>query len=264
MKLKLVLLCFGLLIFTVSFAQDDEIKDEKIPAEKSDTLIIDDVDLEDIEEDELAKESSFPWKKFAVGGQIGNLQFGNTTRLAIFPEMNYQLADGLQIGLGGVYDYTRFKRVFNGFQFLNVNYKARNIGGRSFLRYTPSETLPVFIQTEYEFQSQETPYTSEPQNGVLVYKNIEQNVNNFNTGLGFYNGPYYLSLLYNFSHRKNQDDYFDKITEAGYQVPTDKNTRNRYYPYTAVSFRGGLNIPLGQGNGKNKKKKNKKRKEKQQ
>lgn len=250
----------------MSFAQDDELKKEKKSAEKTDTLIIDDIDLEDIEEDELARESSFPWKKIAVGGQIGNLQFGNTTRLALFPEMNYQLAKGLQVGLGGVYDYTKFKRVYNGFQYMSVDYKARNLGGRSFFRYTPSESFPIFVQTEYEFQSQETPFTSQrQQNGEIKYLNVNQNVNNINTGLGFYNGPYYLALLYNFSHKQNQDAYFTKIGEKGYQVPTDKGTRNRYYPHNALSFRGGLNIPLGQGNGKNKKKgKNKKRKDKEQ
>ena len=276
MKTKISILSMFLLLSTFAIAQvegDDEIiieESDTIYVEESDTIFveeadtididdidIDDIEVDDIEEDELAKQSNFPWERFAVGGTLGNLQFGDVTSIGLSPEVNYSLNDMFSVGIGGVYEYFKVKRGYDRFtgRVLSVeNGKRSNTGYRPYLRFKPVQTFPVFAQLEFEHLQQEQPIDSETtSNNSIRYITIEQGVNNYNAGLGFLNGPYYIALLYNFSNKKNKDDFFQKIEDLGYQ-PVPEESRDQFYPYNALMFRTGLNIPLG-GGSKNRKRK---------
>ena len=270
MKEYLLTLCF-LFLFSVSFSQDEGEMEDEIPQEQKDTIDLDDidfddVDLDEIEEDELSKESSFPWNKFAVGGQIGQLQFGDVTNFDIAPEIVFNVSDKVAFGVDGIYQLTRINRLFNGFQFIETDYKTGNLGGRLFTRVKPVESFPIFAQVEYERLDQEYAYAQVFQGNTVVFPTVNQSVGNANAGLGFNNGPYYLALMYNFMHSDNEDEFFD-VAEADAairNIPPPNRDNNRIYPLNAVSFRTGINIPLGQGNKNKKRDKNKKKKDKEE
>ncbi len=258
---KLFLLMGMLLFSAVTFSQvDDETTDDGIILEEiEDDNKVDtsDIDILDIEEDELSRESNFPWERFTVGGSIGNLQFGDITNIGISPEFTYQTTPWMHVGLGGTYEYFKAKRLYNGFGYVRVDgYKYNNLGGRGFLRFTPIKA--IFGQLEYEPTSQTTPYAiNQNSNPVQVYS-VDQKLNNYNAGLGYTsafggNGGYYVLFLYNFAHKQNKDDFRQQIADQGQSNPSTYR-----YPYNAVRIRGGINLPLGGGD-KNKKRKRRKK-----
>ena len=271
MKYRLILFIFFTLIAVQGFSQvegeeedteqteeEDDVNLEDIDYdEEADTIDIEDIDVDDIEEDELAKQSNFPWEQFAVGGTLGNFQFGDITSIAVSPEVNFQVSDMFTAGLGGVYEFFRVKRAYDyRFGYVDVeNGRRSNSGIRPYLRFKPVQSFPVFAQLEYERLGQETPFavqanTDPSGRPYYEYLTVEQDVNNYNAGLGFLNGPYYIALLYNFSNSKNKDDFFDEAEQIQGRPYSDRE-RDRLYPYNALSFRAGLNIPLGGGNDRN-------------
>ncbi len=273
---KLFFLVLFLGFFGLSVAQDDEqpstseeeVEIDKIPTdEQADTLKVedidfDDVDLDDIEEDELTRESSFPWYKVYVGGQIGGLQFGDITNIAVSPELFFKANDFIGFGLDGVYEYYRAKRINTYYGAYDANYKSKNTGGRIFTRVAPVQSFPIFAQIEYEMLAVTTPYASDPNSPPNEYNffSVDQDLRNVNAGLGFYNGPYYINLMYNFMNKDNKNEYRD-LAAADYEQETGRPTSSseiddRNFP-NALGFRAGLNIPLGSQN-KNKKRKRRK------
>ena len=268
MNYRFLFTIFLSLVAFVSFSQvEDEETDEEYDIdiedveydEDADTIDIEDIEVEDIEDDELASTSDFPWERFAVGGNLGNLQFGDVTSIGVSPEVNYSLNDQFRVGVGGIYNYLKYKYIYrrNAFGYERVevdNAEERNTGYRPFLRFQPTPTFPVFVQTEFEGLSQETILG---QSSTSSFETIEQNVNNINAGLGLNQGPTFILLTYNFMNKRNKDEFFD-IAENEYGVTYTDRQEDQIYPYNALSFRTGFNFQLGQGD-KNKRKKKKKK-----
>ncbi len=274
----ILLLSFSITVYGQQTDQDNQ-EDKENTTEPVDTIglddiELDDIDLEDAEEDKLSKESSFPWNKFAVGGQIGNLQFGDQTAISAAPEIVYNVNDALQFGVDGVFEYYKVKRAYNYYtgRYENVDYKENNSAGRFFSRFVPVKTFPIFAQLEYERANQQNVYGNYSDNntGQTIYPSVKQKLNNFNGGLGFYNGPYYIGLMYNFNNRSNKDDFLDlaakdltnRNPEGNNKVYTAQDIKDFFradeYYTNALTFRTGINIPLGRGD-KNKKRKKKKK-----
>ncbi len=234
---------------------DDEIEIEAIEEDygyEVDTTDTD-FDLSDIDEDELSAESKFPWNKFTVGGALGPFSFGTFTNIGASPEFTYKATPYLRLGASGVYEFYRQRSYtsrdpFSG-QFFDIpSYSNTNYGGRAFARVTPFKA--IFAHLEYERLERETPVTFNQGTGAVG--NFDESLNNVNLGLGLAqagvnNGGPYILLLYNLMHNGNEDSFLD---QGG----------NLEYPYNAIDFRGGIDIPLGMGD-KNKKRKNKKRKD---
>lgn len=231
--------------------------------EEADTIDIDDIDIDDIEEDEIASQSDFPWEKFAVGGQIGNLQFGDQTAISLAPEVVYSINPALAFGVDGIYELFKVNRLYTWNGYYDIDYKEENSGGRFFTRISPVQSFPVFAQLEYERLNQQNIYDYyQTETGEIVYPSVKQKLNNLGGGLGFNNGPYYLGLMYNFMNASNKDEFRNLASDDSQSGPrplTPEQIDDRNYP-NAITFRAGLNIPLGGGD-KNKRRDNKKKKD---
>lgn len=256
----LLLSCFALNV------QAQEPKDTtKIEDVDIEDIDVDDIEVDEIDEDELGRVSTFPWNKFAVGGQLGNFQFGDQTNIGISPEIVYNMNENIAFGVDGIFEHRAVKRIYEFGRAYDANYKSNNTGGRVFTRLKPVKTFPIFAQLEYERLSTKNPYfqNRNQTNGNFDFFSVKQKQNNVNAGLGFNNGPYYLGLMYNFMHKANKDEFKDMAAQdfvnRGGPAGSDFS---RNYPTNAISFRTGLNIPLGQGGGKNKRKKSKNKKKK--
>jgi len=233
---------------------DEEIEIEAIEEDYQYEIDTTDIDLGDIEEDELSSEKGFPWNKFTVGGALGQFSFGDITNFGISPELTYKVTPAVRLGVGGTYEYFRQRDIIYSDRFTGQTrrlpeFSNTNYGGRAFLRAAPFKS--IFGQLEYERLERDTPVAF-AQDGQTVL-NYEESLNNVNVGVGLaqagiQNGGPYLLLFYNLMHKQNEDDFDDTAFGQGSNIP---------YPFNPISFRGGIDIPLGLGD-KNKKK-NKKR-----
>lgn len=270
---KFIFFLFFMAATSTVIAQEDSEIGKEIPSEDTDTIDIndidfDDIDFDEIEEDELSRESSFPWNKFAVGGQLGQLQFGDVTNIGVSPEIVYNLNDKVSFGVDGVLQITRINRIFDPFtrRLIDTDFSSGNTGGRLFTRIKPVSSFPIFAQLEYERLEQEFAF-AQLQTGPnsITFPSVDQTVGNFGAGLGFNTGPSYVALIFNFNHNNNEEEFFNladaeaaELRSQGFNIGNVNRDNNRVYPLNAIAFRTGINIPLGQGN-KNKKRKDKKK-----
>ena len=87
----------------------------------------------------------FDPNRLFTGGGLG-LQFGTVTLIDVSPHIGYYLTDALALGLGGTYQYYRYKDRY-------YEYSTDIYGGRLFARYYLFENL--FLHGEYEYLSYE-------------------------------------------------------------------------------------------------------------
>ena len=168
--------------------------------------------------------------------------------------------DQFRLGLGGVYNYLKYKYVYDRFgqRYEVDNAEEKNSGVRPYVRFQPTPTFPVFLQAETEFLSQETILGRIDQTSFAT---IEQNVTNFGAGIGLNQGPTFLMLSYNFMNKANKEEFFDEAEQQYNATYTDRQ-EDQIYPYNALSFRTGFNFQLGQGDkNKRRRKKNEEREE---
>ena len=75
-----------------------------------------------------------------TGGNVDFAISNNVTTVAISPLVGYMVTDRLSVGLGGTYQFNKFR---------NIDLTLNNYGIRSFLRY--NVTQEFFAYTEYEY-----------------------------------------------------------------------------------------------------------------
>ncbi|MCK8495699.1 MULTISPECIES: hypothetical protein [Spirosoma] len=84
-------------------------------------------------------------QRLRFGGGINGFRFGNPFSIGVSPVIAYQATEHLIVGIGGTYNYTRYKPYFNGFN--NVGGQTYNqYGGRGFLMY---EFIPSILPNLY-------------------------------------------------------------------------------------------------------------------
>ena len=84
-------------------------------------------------------------QRLRFGGGINGFRFGNPFSLGVSPVVAYQATERLIVGVGGTYNYTRYKPFFNGFN--NVPGTTLNqYGGRGFVMF---EAVPSIISNLY-------------------------------------------------------------------------------------------------------------------
>ncbi len=84
-------------------------------------------------------------QRLRFGGGINGFRFGNPFSLGVSPVVAYQAAEHLILGIGGTYNYTRFKPYSNGIQ----NFRGATLnqfGGRGFVMY---EAIPSIVPNLY-------------------------------------------------------------------------------------------------------------------
>jgi len=79
-------------------------------------------------------------QRLRFGGGINGFRFGNPFSLGVSPVVAYQAAEHLILGIGGTYNYTRYKGPF--FQPSTLN----QYGGRGFAMY---EAIPSIVPNLY-------------------------------------------------------------------------------------------------------------------
>jgi hypothetical protein len=81
--------------------------------------------------------------KFFTGGTLG-LQFGTMTLINLSPMLGYNITKNLSAGIGGTYQYFRYKNV----NYNNYTFTIHEYGGRAFARYIV--IYNIFAYAEYE------------------------------------------------------------------------------------------------------------------
>ncbi|NVO01984.1 MAG: hypothetical protein HXX09_04725 [Bacteroidetes bacterium] len=80
--------------------------------------------------------------KFFTGGTLG-IQFGSQTLVNVSPMLGYNITKNLGFGIGGTYQYFRYKN-----STYNYTFSINEYGGRAFVRYLAIYNL--FAYAEYE------------------------------------------------------------------------------------------------------------------
>lgn len=80
-------------------------------------------------------------QRLRFGGGINGFRFGNPFSLGVSPVIAYQATEQLIIGVGGTYNYTRYKA-----PFYPQPYTLNQYGGRGFVMY---EAIPSIVPNLY-------------------------------------------------------------------------------------------------------------------
>ena len=92
-------------------------------------------------------QSRYKSDRFFTGGGFG-LQIGTVTIIDVSPHIGYYLTDNFALGIGGTYQYYRYKD-----SYYKINYSTDIFGGRLFARYNIIEE--IFAHAEYEYLNYE-------------------------------------------------------------------------------------------------------------
>jgi hypothetical protein len=98
-------------------------------------------------------------KKFNFGGNF-QAWFGNPTFVFLSPTVGYMLTDNLNVGVGGIYNYTQVNLGTYG------KFKQSIFGSHSYLRYIIAQNY--FLQTQFDKLYQPDYYSTVPDRKLWV------------------------------------------------------------------------------------------------
>jgi hypothetical protein len=153
-------------------------------------------------------------ERIVTGGGFGFGFDRNLDFLSLSPTIGYSVTKKFVVGVGGSYQYVKYKEVSPG-----TDFKTNNYGANTFARLTVYEG--VFLQTEFEYLSFEGIRYPPLEKARRVF-------NSFLAGVGYLQpigdkASFFVMALYNFS----------------YQTPV----RGEFVPYNSpIVIRAGINF----------------------
>lgn len=149
------------------------------------------------------------WSKLAIGGNLA-LQFGNITYIDISPAVIYRASDNLQIGVGPIYQFVRYRNYF----YPGQDDKFTIYGGRTFLRYIMFESL--FAHAEHQLLNLDA-YDE------ITFDITRKNINVLLLGGGYRqliggSSYMYIGVLYDVIQDRNSPYYNRPIYQIGFGI----------------------------------------------
>jgi hypothetical protein len=93
------------------------------------------------------------WRNHLIWGSNFQGWVGNPTYINLSPSLGYTFFEHLQVGLGGIYNYTNYRSVYG-------NYSQSIFGGHSFARLLLGENF--FLQFQFDRLKQPNLLSSDP------------------------------------------------------------------------------------------------------
>lgn len=110
-----------------------------------------------IKEKKFFKDSDF--KENLVWGSNFQAWIGNTTYIFLSPSIGYTFFERLQVGVGGIYNYTNYRSSYG-------SYSQSIFGGHSYARYLIGENF--FVQVQFDKLKQPNLFSSDPTDKIWV------------------------------------------------------------------------------------------------
>lgn len=139
-------------------------------------------------------------QRLRFGGGINGFRFGNPFSLGVSPVVAYQATEQLILGVGGTYNYTRYKA-----PFYNPAFTLNQYGGRGFAMY---EAIPSIVPNLYLHGEVETT-TIQQKVDNATNQNVSLNLTTPLLGLTYMQPisrrfGVNLTALYNLNYKSNE------------------------------------------------------------